>query len=129
MAILYVVFMVIAFAATMIFYKDDKKTAEETATGDRRAEGGSVEAEGASETVPETDGEGKKAETRAALLHQTQLYSPLRGRVLKLETLKDDAFASGVLGAYQRVLLILPCHSNDNEKRFIIEMYLDSISV
>ena len=90
--------MVIAFAATMIFYKDDKKTAEETATGDRRAEGGSVEAEGASETVPETDGEGKKAETRAALLHQTQLYSPLRGRVLKLETLKDDAFASGVLG-------------------------------
>lgn len=90
--------MVIAFAATMIFYKDDNKTAEETATGDRRAEGGSVEAEGASETVPETDGEGKKAETRAALLHQTQLYSPLRGRVLKLESLKDDAFASGVLG-------------------------------
>ena len=90
--------MVIAFAATMIFYKDDKKTAEETATGDRRAEGGSVEAEGESETVPETDGVGKKAETRAALLHQTQLYSPLRGRVLKLETLKDDAFASGVLG-------------------------------
>ena len=86
--------MVIAFAATMIFYKDDKKTAEETATGDRRAEGGSVEAEGESET----DGEGKKAETRAALLHQTQLYSPLRGRVLKLESLKDDAFASGVLG-------------------------------
>ena len=84
--------MVIVFAATMIFYKDDKKTAEETATGDRKAEGGSVEAEGASETVPE------KAETRAALLHQTQLYSPLRGRVLKLETLKDDAFASGVLG-------------------------------
>ena len=93
-----VITMVIAFAATMIFYKDDNKTAEETATGDRRAEGGSVEAEGASETVPETDGEGKKAETRAALLHQTQLYSPLRGRVLKLETLKDDAFASGVLG-------------------------------
>ena len=90
--------MVIAFAATMIFYKDDKKTAEETATGDRRAEGRTAEAEGASETVSETDGVGKKAETRAALLHQTQLYSPLRGRVLKLETLKDDAFASGVLG-------------------------------
>lgn len=35
----------------------------------------------------------------------------------------------GVLGASQRVLLILPCHSNNNEKRFIIEMYLDSISV
>ena len=35
----------------------------------------------------------------------------------------------GVLSASQRVLLILPCHSNDNEKGFIIEMYLDSISI
>lgn len=35
----------------------------------------------------------------------------------------------GVLSASQRVLLILPCHINDNEKGFIIEMYLDSISI
>lgn len=35
----------------------------------------------------------------------------------------------GVLGASQRVLLILSCHGNDNEKGFIIEMYLDSISI
>jgi hypothetical protein len=35
----------------------------------------------------------------------------------------------GVLGASQRVLLILSCQDNDNEKGFIIEMYLDSISV
>lgn len=35
----------------------------------------------------------------------------------------------GVLGASQSVLLILPCHGNDNEKGFIIEMYLDSISI
>ena len=35
----------------------------------------------------------------------------------------------GVLSASQKILLILPCHSNDNEKGFIIEMYLDSISI
>ena len=35
----------------------------------------------------------------------------------------------GVLSASQRVLLILSCHGNDNEKGFIIEMYLDSISI
>lgn len=35
----------------------------------------------------------------------------------------------GVLSASQRFLLILPCHGNDNEKGFIIEMYLDSISI
>lgn len=86
--------MVIAFAATMIFYKDDKKTAEERAAKEHKAEGDSVEVEG----VPETEGERKKAGTRAGLLHQTELASPVRGRVLKLETLKDDAFASGVLG-------------------------------
>ena len=35
----------------------------------------------------------------------------------------------GVLSASQRFLLILPCHGNDNEKGFIIEMYMDSISI
>ena len=35
----------------------------------------------------------------------------------------------GVLSASQKILLILPCHGNDNEKGFIIEMYLDSISI
>lgn len=35
----------------------------------------------------------------------------------------------GVLSASQKVLLILPCHGNYNEKRCVIEMYLDSISI
>lgn len=63
-----------------------------------------------------------------------QIYKIISKLVSKLVSIITFIFINkevlgGVLSASQRVLLILPCHSNDNEKGFIIEMYLDSISI
>jgi len=71
-----VITMVIAFAATMILYKD--KTTADTA-----------ETPAGEETV---------------LLARTEIGSPIKGKVLKLEQIKDDAFASGVLGKGAAIL-------------------------
>ena len=68
--------MVIAFAATMILYKD-KMTADTAET---------------------------PAGEETALLDRTEIGSPIKGKVLKLEQIKDDAFASGVLGKGAAIL-------------------------
>lgn len=82
--------MVIAFIATMILYKEKKEEKPETAGPEET-----------SRTVPEKITEEKKA---GSILNQSQIASPLRGKVLPLEQMKDDAFASGVLGKGAAVL-------------------------
>lgn len=45
-----------------------------------------------------------KEKKAGSILNQSQIASPLRGKVLPLEQMKDDAFASGVLGKGAAVL-------------------------
>lgn len=72
-----VITMIIAFAATMLIYKDDsKKNAEVRENTDQVAE----------------------SVTKSSLVNASEIVSPMNGKVLKLEEIQDDAFASGVLG-------------------------------
>ena len=77
--------MVIALIATLILYKDK----EEPQAAAVSTEGTQVVEEKA-ETVSDNGGKG--------LFSQMEIASPVKGKVLKLESIKDDAFASGVLG-------------------------------
>lgn len=79
--------MVIAFAATMVLYKDEKTAAPE------------VQAE----EVPVKTQE-KVQEKAQSLIGQLEIPSPIKGRVLKLESIQDAAFASGVLGKGAAIL-------------------------
>lgn len=75
--------MVIAFAATMILYRDkdeDSKAVENKKTEEK------------------TNG------TSAKMIHTIEIGSPIKGKVMKLEDVKDDAFASGILGKGAAVL-------------------------
>lgn len=79
--------MIIAFIATMILYKEEKP--ETAGPGE------------INQAVPEKITEEKKA---GSILAQCQIASPLKGKVLPLDQMKDDAFASGVLGKGAAVL-------------------------
>lgn len=72
--------MAIAFTATMIFYKETGKKEEERA---------------------ESKGEEKSV---SAILEKVEIASPVKGKALKLSSIRDDAFASGVLGKGAAVL-------------------------
>lgn len=78
--------MVIAFAMTMIVYKDEEgeekteETKEETNLQEKRA------------------GERKIEEKKDSIVGQMEIASPLKGKVVRMENMKDAAFASGVLG-------------------------------
>lgn len=77
--------MIIAFAMTMIFYKEKEEPAK---------------------TAPAVELEKKEEPSeQKELLKQGELVSPIKGKVLKLESIKDEAFASGVLG---KGIAILP---------------------
>lgn len=76
-----VITMVIAFAATMILYKEPKEKEETAETKDPAEE--------------------KKD---ASMLRKTEIASPVKGQVLKLSDIKDEAFASGVLGKGAAIL-------------------------
>ncbi|GFO84589.1 beta-glucoside-specific PTS transporter subunit IIABC [Anaerostipes butyraticus] len=73
-----VITMIIAFIATMILYKDDPKKNAEVQTEDTKQAPVKKEA--------------------GSLLNASEIVSPMSGKVLKLENIQDDAFASGVLG-------------------------------
>lgn len=77
--------MVIAFAVTMVIYKDEK-----TAAPEAPAEEAQVVAESGEKETP--------------LIGQLEIPSPIKGRVLKLENIQDAAFASGVLGKGAAIL-------------------------
>ena len=70
-----VITMVIAFAATMLLYKEPK-----------------VQEKTEEEKMPAAE----KKDT--SMLRRTEIASPMKGEVKKLSELKDEAFASGVLG-------------------------------
>lgn len=82
--------MVIAFIATMILYKEKKTETVETA--------------GSGETRQEVLTEKTEEKKAGSILDQCRIASPLKGKVLPLEQMKDDAFASGVLGKGAAVL-------------------------
>lgn len=94
-----VITMVIAFAATMLFYKEDTVKAD------------GVQAERNGNSAAETDG-GESRTTAAddgktvakGLLNQMEIVSPIRGKVIPQGDMKDDAFASGVLGKGAAIL-------------------------
>lgn len=101
--------MVIGFAATMLLYKEDSAAAAAGAGGsgasgntgmapgkngeDTNAGKGDVPAQSRKLTVEKTP-----------VMNQVEIVSPIKGKVLKLEAVKDDAFASGVLGKGAAIL-------------------------
>ena len=76
--------MIIAFVATMVLYKDDPEKNTDMQTED-------------------TEQVQVKKEA-ASLLNASEIVSPMNGKVLKLENIQDDAFASGVLGKGAAIL-------------------------
>lgn len=68
-----IITMIIAFTATMIFYKEKEVQKEQTSVQN-------------------------KIDADEKIVKQIEIVSPIKGEVLKLEAIKDDAFASGVLG-------------------------------
>mgnify|MGYP001024590452 FL=1 len=73
--------MAIAFVATIIFYKET--------TGEEKTE---------------TAESNEKEENTSAILKRVEIGSPVKGKALKLSSIRDDAFASGVLGKGAAVL-------------------------
>lgn len=79
-----VITMVIAFAATMIIYKEN----------DKKEEGEAVEKTAGKVELPKQE----------HLLTQIEIASPIKGKIIKQQDMKDDAFSSGVLGKGVAVL-------------------------
>ena len=69
--------MVIAFILTMILYKDKEEVKEET-----------------KEEIKEIT-----TEVKNNMINKEVIDSPIKGEVIKLSNIQDDAFASGVLGS------------------------------
>lgn len=72
-----VITMIIAFVLTMILYKDKEEAKEET-----------------KEEIKEVS-----TDTKNNMINKDIVYSPIKGEVIKLSNIQDDAFASGVLGS------------------------------
>ncbi len=119
--------MIIAFAATMFLYKEGNvettvqecgknntdvvQGVENTAIENAVVENSSMKSTvGKENNVEQTDtkndaGQNEAAESRnGKLLEKIEIASPLKGKVLKLESIQDAAFASGVLGKGAAVL-------------------------
>lgn len=78
--------MVIAFTATMIFYREDAPAAEEP------AEPANVSAQEAEKT------EASAQQKEKQLVNRLEIASPIKGKVVKQADMKDEAFGSGALG-------------------------------
>lgn len=76
--------MVIAFIATMVLYKDKEEPEK-------------IEKE-------EKTAKERPSVSREKILKNVKLLSPIKGKVIELENVKDDAFASGILGKGAAVL-------------------------
>lgn len=107
-----VITMVIAFAATMFLYKEenDKAVVLESGKGSVQA-GLDVENEAVeNETVENSDTDENAAEGEGTapgkekIFDRLEVASPIKGKVLRLESIQDAAFASGVLGKGAAVL-------------------------
>ncbi len=85
--------MVIAFVATMILYKEKEG---ETGKGlPESGKGGREEKEAKEEKGTVQD---------SSMMKKLEIASPIKGKAMKLASIKDDAFASGVLGKGAAVL-------------------------
>lgn len=89
-----VITMVIAFVATMILYKEDD-VADTSLDNEKNPVkiGLDVKKEKAADQKSEK-----------LISDMIEIASPMKGKVLKLETIHDDAFASGVLGKGAAIL-------------------------
>lgn len=85
--------MVIAFVATMILYKE-----KEVETGKGLPESG----KGGREEKEAKEEKGMVQDS--SMLKKLEIASPIKGKAMKLASIKDDAFASGVLGKGTAVL-------------------------
>ncbi len=85
--------MVIAFVATMILYKE-----KEVETGKGLPESG----KGGREEKEAKEEKGMVQDS--SMLKKLEIASPIKGKAMKLASIKDDAFASGVLGKGAAVL-------------------------
>lgn len=85
--------MVIAFVATMILYKE-----KEVETGKGLPESG----KGGREEKEAKEEKGTVQDS--SMLKKLEIASPIKGKAMKLASIKDDAFASGVLGKGAAVL-------------------------
>ncbi|MDO4272592.1 MAG: beta-glucoside-specific PTS transporter subunit IIABC [Eubacteriales bacterium] len=104
-----VITMILAFTATMIFYKDDKK-AIASVSGDAAEDPADKAADAKNDRenrAPEKKSQevsllhttkAKEENDGKRLLRQMNIASPVKGTVIRQENMKDDAFASGVLG-------------------------------
>lgn len=81
-----IISMVLGFAATMIFYKEKEPVVVQETKEQQK-----------DQLEPEVI-------VKEKMIKQLEIASPIKGRVLKLESVKDAAFASGVLGKGAAVL-------------------------
>lgn len=102
--------MIIAFVATMILYKEkDQENIEipqnsEENNESNGAHGGVKKSVQQGADADSVAAAGNKNEPQQKLTKRIQIASPMKGKVLKLEELHDDAFASGALGKGAAVL-------------------------
>ncbi len=86
-----IITMVIAFAATMIFYKEEAPEAlAETGMQDAAAD--------SREQSFTTNDSRTQAAASGQLVNRLEIASPIKGTVIRQEAMKDEAFGSGALG-------------------------------
>lgn len=86
-----IITMVIAFAATMIFYKEEAPEAlAETGMQDAAAD--------SREQSFTTNDSRTQAAVSGQLVNRLEIASPIKGTVIRQEAMKDEAFGSGALG-------------------------------
>lgn len=77
--------MAVGFILTMLFYQDEKAAGTGRLTGEAGASGG-------------LSNVGSNEETPKHAAGRIKIYSPLKGKTIKLEEVEDEAFSSGLLG-------------------------------
>lgn len=85
--------MVVGFVLTMIFYKEDVK--EEPVKAGLTEKNGTTEKDALAEKTETTKKDGALADNTVG---ETKIYSPLKGKTVKLEEVQDEAFSTGILG-------------------------------
>ena len=78
--------MIVGFLLTMIFYKEETEDSG-------KAAGAEISEE--DNEAGKADGHGKESGPAAG---EVKIYSPLKGKTVKLEHVEDEAFSSGLLG-------------------------------
>lgn len=89
-----VITMVLAFAMTMFLYKEDVPARLEEGNGNVPADGG---------RAAQTKENAQRAAEKK-LISRLEIASPLKGKVIRQEDMKDEAFGSGALGKGAAIL-------------------------